>query len=68
MLMRLVYTGSRNGLKERSREIVSADGFLADNGILTFKYLRGKRFLQLGRSKSGVSKITTDWGTASLLQ
>lgn len=68
VLLDLAYAGSWNGRAENTREQVSADRFLADNGILAFRFLSGSRFFQLAMSSRGETTVSTDWGTGRLVR
>ena len=68
IFIRVKYTGKQNNRNERSDETVSVPTFLSENGILTFHYLKRKRFFQLSRNSRGKTKIVTDWGIATLIQ
>lgn len=66
-VIELSYAGNVNGKPENAKEQVRADRFLAENGILTFHFLKNQRFFQLTRNKKGESTITTDWGTGTIV-
>lgn len=66
-VIELSYKGSVNSKPESAKEQVRADRFLAENGILTFHFLKNERFFQLARNKKGESTITTDWGTGTIV-
>lgn len=63
----LVYSGKWNNKAEKAKEVVRADRFLADNGVLAFRFLSGSRFFQLAMSKKGETTVSTDWGTGRLV-
>ena len=64
--LRLKYSGNRNGGAENGTELVQADTFMANNGILTFKYRANRRFFQLSKNSRNENILATDWGTAKL--
>ncbi|MBL8020757.1 MAG: hypothetical protein JNM27_13885 [Leptospirales bacterium] len=66
-IIELSYKGNVNAKPENAKEQVRADKFLAENGILTFHFLKNERFFQLARNKKGESTITTDWGTGTIV-
>lgn len=67
LLLDLKYSGKWNNRPETAREVVRADRFLADNGVLAFRFLSGSRFFQLAMSKKGETTVSTDWGTGRLV-
>ncbi|MCE9599700.1 MAG: hypothetical protein K8S54_17205 [Spirochaetia bacterium] len=66
-VLELTYAGTVNTAAENAKEQVKADHFLAENGIITFHFLKDQRFFQLARNKKGESTITTDWGTGTIV-
>jgi len=68
VFIRIKYKGKRKNRIEQSNETVTVPTFLANNGILTFHYMKRKRFFQLSRNSKGRTKIVTDWGIAALIQ
>lgn len=67
VLLDAVYSGKWNNRPEKTRETVRADRFLAENGVLSFRFLSGSRFFQLAMSKEGHTTVSTDWGTGRLV-
>jgi len=63
----LSYSGLVGSQTESAREQVAADKFLAENGVLTFSFMNGQRFLQLGTNERGERVVTTDWGAGVLV-
>jgi hypothetical protein len=68
ILLDAVYSGKWNNQPEKARETVQADRFLAENGVLAFRFLSKARFFQLAMSKSGETTVSTDWGTGRLVR
>ncbi len=68
MVLDALYSGKWNNRPEQARETVRADRFLAENGVLAFRFLSGSRFFQLAMSKSGETTVSTDWGTGRLVR
>ncbi|MCR9140802.1 MAG: hypothetical protein NXI24_00920 [bacterium] len=79
--LRLEYLGPRDRYKEKFRlrysadtptgresatEIVAADAFLIQNGVLALHPSDGRRFFQLSIDSRGQSKFVTHWGASRL--
>lgn len=64
ILLDLEYDGVSPRGPETARERVEADAFLAENGILTFHFLREQRMIHLSVDSNGRSKFVSSWGAS----
>lgn len=63
---RLELVGTEIGRPVKISETVSADRFLAENGMLSFRYDNAKRYLQLS-IHDGLNVAVTEYGAAKII-